>query len=270
MLATRGNPSLILVVLIVLVVLDLILVFVIIVLIQFILHRLDIRSELGDLSSKDVEIFGFSRDFGLQEQGCARTFATTCAFVLAALFRWIDSAFGGVTTAVTRVARRWRWLTLGTSSTFILMAHVFFHVVFVAYLSVSLGLAIALVQAFFWPGWFAFRLAVTSAFATTRAFMCFDLHACSFLDVLTPATAFTARFGGRRRLGRHWCRGHCSREKGPLRRRRRLWCRCRRRRRSRPHQCIVILTTHTTTEVYLSLGRAQAHTKSSTLFFCVS
>jgi hypothetical protein len=175
---TRGKPSLILVVLIVLVVLDLILVLVIIiVLIQFILHRLDIRSELGDLFSKDVEIFGFSRDFGLQEQGCAGTFATTCAFFLAALFRWIDSAFGGVTTAVTSVARRWRWLTLGTSSTFILMAHVFLHVVFVAYLSVSLGLAIAFVQAFFWPGWLAFRLALTSAFATTRAFMCFDLHA---------------------------------------------------------------------------------------------
>jgi len=33
-------------------------------------------------------------------------------------------------------------------------------------------------------------------------------------------TAFAAWFGGRRRLGRHWCRGHGSREEGPLRRRR--------------------------------------------------
>jgi hypothetical protein len=114
---------------------------------------------------------------GLQEQGFAGTFATTCAFFLAALFRWIDSSFGGVTTAVTRVVGRWRWLTLGTSSTFVFMAHVFLHVVFVAYLSVAFGLAIALIQAFFGPGRLAFRLALASAFATTRAFMRFDLHA---------------------------------------------------------------------------------------------
>jgi hypothetical protein len=57
------------------------------------------------------------------------------------------------------------------------MAHVFLHVVFVAYVSVALGLAIAFIQAFFWPGRLAFRLALASAFATPRAFMCFDLHA---------------------------------------------------------------------------------------------